>query len=315
MYGGTSFPKQGCVKVISRTGLYLETTDRWPIDEVISLTMQKAAASASDSEFQIDVQARVASCGEDGVGLEFMLPKGLNVDLWEHLIENADAPTESEDTQSIFRMVRAILFLYRLSPSTATEPIHVMTGELDASRTRNMLGIALTAERMLVAGPDAEKMRAHPSLITSVLKDGSWVDDDLAQQLWAGWLVSSCNPDGIDQSNKEIIELLVQLTTNQAHVLVEGCRRSSKQLPGPEGRVTTPVVISSEEMIRVTGITDLNRCATDVSLLHHHGLLEKNCDFSTYLTRTNFDITPTRLGMQFFGTCKGHLLTGAGISS
>jgi hypothetical protein len=304
MYGSRQSPKQAYVKTLSRTGLYLETADRWPINELISLTLQKDSASGSD--FEIDVQGRVASYGEDGVGLEFMLPKGLDPGIWDHLIETADAPTESKDERVIFRMVRAILFLYRLTPSTASEPIHMITGELDESRTRNILEIALAAERMLASQSDAEKMRAHPNVVTDILTNGSWVDDDLTRQLWAGLLISYCNPEGSDKSNPETIELLEQLTANQSRILIESCRRASR-----ESADSTPIVISSEEMVHITGVSDLHRCAADASLLHHHGLLQHNCDFSTYLPKTSFDITPTHFGMQLFELCKGPLVKSA----
>ena len=52
---------------------------------------------------QIDVQARVASYGEDGVGLGFILPAGMNAGLWEHVVDTADTPDETEDTQCHFQ--------------------------------------------------------------------------------------------------------------------------------------------------------------------------------------------------------------------
>jgi len=317
MYGNHSAPKQVSVKTLSVTGLYLETADRWPLDEVISLTLQKDGMSGSDSELHLNVQVRVASYGEDGVGFEFKLPKGFSTDLWEHLIDNADVPNESEESKFILRMVRAILFLYRLSPSTAAEPIQVLTGELDQFRTGNMLSIALIAERMLAAQPDSEQLRAHPGLVSSILKDGSWADDELVRHLWAGLLASSCNPEGTDESNKDFAELLVQVTKSQAHILVESCRRAMEP-SDPErsdGLPGSPMVITPEEMIRITGTYDLYRSATDVAYLHSYGLMEKGFDFSTHTPKTSFDITPSRLGMQLFKVCRGQMFAHVNVLS
>ena len=314
MHGSMSCPKLGHIKVISRNGLYLETSERWPVGEVISLTLQKESATAEDSELQIDVQARVASHGEDGVGLGFILPQGLNAGLWEHLVETADSAEESEDIQFIFRTVRAILFLYRLCPSTASEPIQLITGELDEFRTRSMLAITFAAERMLSVERDAEKMHADPHLVASILKDGSWEHDDLTQKLWAGLLVSSCSSAGSDDSNQRFAELLVQVTTNQAHILVEACRRALELAGGDESRLA-PLVITTEEMIRITGVYDLYRSATDVAYLHSYGLIENGFDFSTHSPKTGFDITPTPLGMQLFKVCRGQLLAQVSVLS
>jgi PilZ domain len=305
MHGSTSSPVLGHIKVISSTGLYLQTKERWPIGEIVSITLQKEGPAAHDSEFQVEIQARVASHGEDGVGLGFVLPSSLNANLWEHLIDHADSPIEEEETQFIFRTVRAILFLYRLCPSSADRPIYALTGELDEFRTKNMLEIALMAEKMLAADSDTDKMRAHPHIVGGVLRDGSWQDDDLMQRLWAGLLVSSCDEEGTDESNMDLVELLVQVTTSQARILVEGCRRADEQQAGENGRAPAEVIITKEEMIRITDMYDLYRNATDIAYLHGYGLIANNFDFSSHGTKTDFDIAPTQLGMRLYKTCRG----------
>lgn len=315
MYGSISSPSLGHVSVISTTGLFLLTTERWPIGEVVSLTLQKENLSAGDPEMQIDVQARVASHGEDGVGLAFILPQELDPSLWEHVIENTDALTVTEKTQSIFRMVRAVLFLYRLCGSRAKEPISVLTGELDELRTKSMLAIALMAEAVLVADPDADKMHAHPQTVATILEEGSWENDSLKQRLWAGLLVSSCNLEGTTELKKDLIELITQLTPNQVHIFVEACRRASDQTPGPDGKLAEPVIVSPEDMVRATGTHDLYRSAADVAYLHSYSLVENSFDSATYAPKNSFEVTPTPFGMQVYDACKGHLIEKISISS
>jgi hypothetical protein len=314
-HGSFSSPKLGHIKSISSTGLFLQTAERWPVGEVVSLTLQKEGTLAHNSEFQINVQARVASYSEDGVGMGFVLPKGLNASLWEHLVDTADTPTESDDTQSLFRMVRAILFLYRLCPSKDMETIYVLTGELNEFRTRNMMTIVLSAEKMLESEPNCEKMRADPQIVESILKEGSWGNDDLTSRLWAGLLASSCSLEGTDHSNKGFVELLAQMTPNQARILVEGCIRAPKLSWVQRGGVPVTVLLTPEEMIGITGTYDLNRSASDVAYLHVQGLIEKNFDFSSYAPKESFDITPTSLGVQMFKACRGHMLVQSGVLS
>lgn len=314
MHGSMSCPKLGHIKVISRNGLYLETSERWPIGEVVWLTLQKECATSADSELQIDVQARVASLGEDGVGLGFVLPQGLSAGLWEHLVETADSVEESVDLQFIFRTVRALLFLYRLCPSSASEPIQLITGELDEFRTRSMLAITLAADRMLSAECDAENLHADSHLVASILKDGSWAQDELTQKLWAGLLVSTCSSQGPDDSNQKFQELLLQVTTHQALILIEACRRAIELAGGDESH-WAPLIITPEDMTRITGIYDLYRSATEVANLHSCGLIESSFDISTHTPRTGFDITPTPLGMQLFKVCRGQSLAHACVLS
>jgi hypothetical protein len=315
MYGNSISPSLGRIRVISRTGLYLETTERWPIGRILPLTLQKEDVSLQDSELQIDVETRVASHREDGVGLAFVLPEGMNAGLWEHLIDTADAADEVEDVKFIFRMVRAILFLYRICPSRSAEPILTITGDLDELRTKNMLSIALAAERMLAMMPDAENLRAHPHLVATILRDCSWEGDEIAQKLWAGLLVSSASREGDDLENLQYAELLVQVTACQAHILLEGCKRADETPAVDDGSERQPIIITPEEMIQVTGMYDHYRSATDIAYLHGFGLIERNFDFSTYAPKQNFDITPTPLGMRLYAACRGRLFHRSSVLS
>jgi hypothetical protein len=304
MYRTASAPKLGRIKQISRTGLYLLTEERWPINEVISIKLQKEWPPESSSELQIDIQVRVASHGEDGVGLGFVLPAGLDPGLWEHLVRNADVQTETEHISSIFRLVRTVLFLCRLCSSEAQNSIRLLGGELDESRTRSAVEIALRAEKLLSSEPDADGRHAHPKIVASILRDGSWSNDDLIQQLWAGLLFSSCTVEGADESNHSFVELLVQVTTTQGRILVTGCRKARDLISGTEEEPLREIIVTPEEMIQITGTYDLYRSATDVAYLFNSGLLEKVFDFTSYLPKNSFNITPSKLGLELFRLCR-----------
>ena len=69
----------------------------------------------------------------------------------------------------------------------------------------------------------------------------------------------------------------------------------------------TRIVFTPEEMKQLTGKTDLTRVATDIAYLFHSGLLDRNFDFTSYIPTENFDMTPSRLGIDFYKKCKGNL--------
>jgi len=304
-YGGVSAPKLGRIKQISSTGLYLFTEERWPVDEVISMTLQREGPQESLSALQIDVQARVASHGKDGVGFGFVLPAGMDSNLWEILVRNADTPKETEHTSFVFRLVRTVLFLCRLCPSGAQEAIQLLGGELDGARTLSAIAIALKAEKLLAGEPDAGSMHAHPPIVASILRDGSWSNDDLMQQLWSGLLASSCTVEGTDESNRDFIELLVQVTKTQGQILVAGCKKANEPTFGIDGEPLKEIIITPDEMIQITGNYDLYRNATDVAYLFNSELLKKVFDFTTYLPKDSFNITPSSLGLELFKICRG----------
>ncbi len=305
MHGSVTAPKLGRIKIISKNGIFLQTEERWPIGEVISVSLQREGPQEIHSEFEIDVQARVASYGKDGVGLGFVLPKGLNKNFWDVVIRNADARPEAEEISFLFRVVRTILFVCRLCPSTTPEDIQSLGKELDEARTRSAIEIALKAEKLLAQEPDADDMHAHPQIVASILRNGSWSGDNAMQQLWAGLLVSSCTAGGTDESNRDFIELLVQVTETQARILAAGCRKAREFKSGDEGERVRDIIITPEEMIQISGMYDAYRIATEVSYLFNFGLLEKVFDFTTYTPKEKFDITPSKLGLELFKICRG----------
>jgi hypothetical protein len=65
--------------------MYLLTEERWYPGTLILMTLQKADSGEDGTESSISVYSRAARCGDDGVGLQFVLSNGrdqrLNMDL------------------------------------------------------------------------------------------------------------------------------------------------------------------------------------------------------------------------------------------
>lgn len=67
-------PKENGIRDISPRGLYLLTEDRWYPGTLLMMTLQVKGEGESEVKKSISVQAKVVRFGEDGVGLEFLLP-------------------------------------------------------------------------------------------------------------------------------------------------------------------------------------------------------------------------------------------------
>jgi hypothetical protein len=293
------------IKNISSTGLYLLTEERWPLGELISLTLQGRELPEDHPEFQIPMQARVCRHGEDGIGLSFVPPLGLDAKLWGVLVRNAVILTNLKSALSAFRTLQTVLFLHRLCHAAAEESIVMLGGELDESRTESALDIALRAEKLLASNPDADRMRALPQLVASILKNGSWAIDDVTKQLWAGLLAASCSVEGTDESSNAFVDLLIHITPAQSRIFVAACSKAMEFISGNEGLPLARTILTPEEMFRLTGMNDISRIAMDMAYLFHAGLIEKNFDFTSYLPAESFDITPARLGLDLYKHCKG----------
>jgi len=256
------------------------------------------------SGLQVEVYVRVVRHADDGLGLEFLLPDGLNPDLWDVLLRNAVLLQEQNALLHTLRVLRTAMFLCRICRAEAHDAIELLGGELDQMRTDNAIEIAYGAERLLAAGPDAEMMRAHPPLVLGILKHGSWADE-LTRQLWVGLLATSCSLDGKDKSNKEFAELLVNVTRSQCRIFLCGCRKVLEARRESGGGGSTRVIVTPSQMIRLTDRHDMTRNATDVAHLFTQGILEKNFDFTSYIPTEAIDITPSRLGLELYERGKG----------
>src|SRR5208337_2655492 len=142
--------------------------ERWPVGELVPLTVEVERLSEDPSEPQVTVQALVARHTEDGLGLSFVLPEGLNPKLWDFLLSNAVVLTNPKDISYSLRLLRTILFLCRLCHEGADESIQLLAEELDQSRTENAMEIVEIAEKLLASEPD-HGLRAHPHVVLSIL--------------------------------------------------------------------------------------------------------------------------------------------------
>jgi len=275
---------------------------------LIPLTIEVEGLAEDHSEPRIPVQARVARHTADGIGLSFVLPAGLDENLWDVLLRNAVVLTSPKEILHTLRVLRTILFLCRLCHGEAHEAILLLGGELDKQRTENAMEIAYFADKLLASEPDSKRMRAHPPLVASILKHGSWADD-FTRHLWAGLLVTSCTLEGTDESNSAYVELLINLTRHQSLIFVGACIRALKLMAGSEYPPPTRIVLSPDEMIRLTEMYDISRIATDVAYLFNSGLVDKVFDFTSYVPMDNFDITPSRLGFELYERCKGDCIS------
>jgi hypothetical protein len=292
------------IKDISTYGIHLLMVERPPVGEVLTLILGRQG-EPDDSELQISVQTEVVTHGEDGIGLMFVLPAGMDLDLWGVLIRQIVTLTDPDQIAEMFRSLRASLFLCRLCAADAGEAILLLNGQLDVEHTAVFFKIALSAEKQLAADADALRLRADGKLVASILREGCWASDDLIAELWTGLLVSSCSVDAPDDFNQVLVELLVHVTTVEAKILAHACDRVLGSAPGTENSGPASVVLTPEEIVRLTGVHDLHRTATDLGYLFNLGLIEKVFDFSSYSHTDSFDVTPSPLGLALYKHCRG----------
>jgi len=74
-YWNGSSPKAHSIRDISESGLYVVTEERWYPGTLLLMTLQRTDCGEEAQERSIAVQSRAVRWGQDGVGLQFILPE------------------------------------------------------------------------------------------------------------------------------------------------------------------------------------------------------------------------------------------------
>ena len=80
-------PVEHGIRDISATGLFLITEERWYPGTVVMMTLQKRGEAIDSPDRSIAVQSQAVRWGEDGVGLQFVLPEGSDRKRGKNLLE------------------------------------------------------------------------------------------------------------------------------------------------------------------------------------------------------------------------------------
>lgn len=293
------------IKNISSSGIYIGLVEPIPVGQLVNLELRMEGDAKQHPELETMVRARVARRDESGAGLAFVLPQGLDPALWEVLIRGIAILADRDQVADLFRALRTVLFLCRLCPDGAEEAILLLDGRLDRERMTTLAKIVSEAEDRLLAEPGADDLRADPKLMEHLLRNGSWAPDALTMLLWVGLLVSSCSTATPGDANRILADLLIHITPHQARILLYACEHALNHAPALGNALFDPVILYPHEIVKVTGVTDLSRNATDLAYLFNLGLIANLFDFTSYREIDRFDITPSRLGIALYSHCQG----------
>lgn len=216
------------------------------------------------------------------------------------------AKAVGEATKTVTKAVvdGAGAFLGRICLPAAEEFGLLMQDKVRHWRAANTAKTVDKAAKLAAARLEAEDLQAHPRMLGEILNEASWADSDVMQSHWAGLLASSCT-DGSDQSNLIFIRLLSQLTPSEAAVVSHGCKATKVAL-SPAGLLLTlhPVFMDIQDLLTLTGHTDIHRQDLELDHLRELGLLTPAGGFDN-LNPGPANITPSALALQFFARLEG----------
>lgn len=197
----------------------------------------------------------------------------------------------------------AAAFLGRICLPAAEEFGLMLRDRVSAWRASNVVRISEKAEQKLLSQPDYKKRHAHPRLLSSIVENGSWADDNEIQDLWGGLLASSCTESGTDDSNVIFVNLLSQLTTVQARILKYACEHATLRATSAGWITAGYLPVTLDQLVEIAGTTDYHRLDRELDHLRALELLDENSGFQ--METTNATITPSPLGLHLYVRCQG----------
>ncbi len=140
-------------------------------------------------------------------------------------------------------------------------------------RLSNVQNIIEKAKGKLEFDGKTLQMKASPRVALRIIEQGSTIDNEEVQELWAGLFASSCSEDGQDDANLIFVTILNQLTTAQVKILKYSVENSEKHLHA-NGFVTSgELTCNSETLLAISGVSDIHRLDRELDYLRSLNLI------------------------------------------
>jgi Abortive infection alpha len=194
-------------------------------------------------------------------------------------------------------------FLSRICLPAAEEFGLMLQDIVKQWRMTNVVSMANRAEVKL----GSETGHVHPRLVSKIINESSWIDDDQIQSMWAGLLVSACDNTGDDDSNLLFINILTVLTKPQARILNYICENSQKFISVSRLPYANKMIVNLEKLNIVSGTSDFHRLDRELDHLRELGLLSPEGGFEIG-TKTDAVVTPSALALNLYIRCQGSKL-------
>ena len=288
-------------------GFCLRTQAQWKPGQLVSLIIEKKGFTEKDHEDRVRVQARVVRCEEDGVGLEFVFPKGTEFQPWQRAKTKRSDETEAAFIVRELRFSNALGFLRRLCPGAAEELRHALHDRLSNKRVASAVDIALRAEDALIRQGQIKAALAHTDIMMRIIEGGSWIEEGWIRQLWSGLLASSCTADGQDTSNQPFIDLLAKLTPLHLRILSFVCGKAAEAIAAGHPPKEFYLDCTAEDLMAASDSHSFARIQQTIGQLSTLGLFAEASrpSYVTLADKSKTRIAPTALGLKMWARCNG----------
>lgn len=194
----------------------------------------------------------------------------------------------------------ASAFLSRVCLPAAEEFGLLMQDHVKSWRASRAAKLALKAEEKVNSYHGTADVKVHPRIAHTIFEEGSWVEDEIIHDMWAGLLASSCENTGLDDSNIIFIGILKQLTVLQVRVLQFSVENATKFLSVSGWPCAEEVTCSLQHLKTICQTEDIFRIDRELDHLRSLELIGDGMNGGFYTNSEDANITPTGLALHLY---------------
>ncbi len=184
---------------------------------------------------------------------------------------------------------------------------YMMKDEVRLWRLNNILRVLEKAKGKMYFDGRVLNLTANARVGLSIIEGCSEVDNEELQDLWAGLFVSSCTPDGRDDSNMNFVDLLRRMSSVEARIIDYACKNSTKFLYPNKLIMSDGLTISFDTLVEITGTKDLYRLDSELDHMRSIELIVSGDSFegggggfTASDTTLEANITPSSLALNLY---------------
>ncbi len=215
-----------------------------------------------------------------------------------------ESETQAESTKAAIKGVSS--FLKNVFQPGFEELGYIIKDELRYWRLNNILSMLNLAQGKMEFDGKEINLTANARVGLSIMEGSSEVDNEELQDLWAGLFVSSCTPDGKDDSNMNFVDLLRRMSSVEAKILDYACRNCNKYIYPNQLIIAEDITVPFDTLVKIAGTDDRYRLDSEldhmrsIELLLSGDTFHAGGGFTASDEKLDANITPTALAISLF---------------
>lgn len=174
-----------------------------------------------------------------------------------------------------------------------------------ARRLQSLIQILDKANGKFDLSSDLAGITVHPRILKELMESGTWCEDSLLQEMWAGLLVSSLEKGDAKGKNVLFLDSIKKITSIQAKILEFACKNCKVKLYESGLLMASKIQITHEDMVVLTGEDDLFQLDAEIDNLRAQELISSG-GYDVRKSPLVAEFCPSAFALNLYAKTQGH---------